>query len=262
MTTDLIIRDDTDGVAQLTINRPEAMNAMNRSVIDRLNEHLDAIDIDDSIDVVIITGAGDKAFVAGADIKELAKRGPLDGLEAYMQRTYDRLGSFSKPLVAAVNGYAFGGGNELALACDIRVGSTNAQFALPEAGLGILPSAGGTQRLPNIVGRGLAADMIITGRRIDADEARTANLITYLVEPEDLLPTAHKVAQRIRCKGPLAVSLIRQLLIRGGRVDHETGILLERLAQSVLFASPEKQEGTAAFVEKRPADFHSVRHDR
>ncbi|MDO5670157.1 MAG: enoyl-CoA hydratase-related protein [Corynebacterium sp.] len=262
MSNDLILRNDTDGVAELTINRPEAMNAMSRPVIDRLNEHLDDIDADSSVDVVIITGAGDKAFVAGADIKELSQRGPLDGLEAYMQRTYDRLQSFSRPLIAAVNGYAFGGGNELALACDIRVGSTNAQFALPESGLGILPSAGATQRLPGIVGRGLAADMIITGRRIDAAEARNCGLITYLVDPEELLTEAHKVAQRIRRKGPLAVSLIRQLLVRGSRVDHETGILLERLAQSVLFASEEKREGTAAFIEKRHPDFHSARHDR
>lgn len=259
---DLVVRADKDAVARLTINRPEAKNAMNAHVMARLHEHLDAVEIDDNIDIVIFTGSGDESFVAGADINELAVRTPVDGLRAVMQRLYERIADFSKPTIAAVNGYAFGGGHELALACDIRVGSTAAQFALPETGLGIIPAAGGTQRLARIIGVGRATDVILTGRRLDASEAYQAGLMTELVEPEDLLETAHRTAQRIRRKGPMAIKLAKQVISHGFDADHQTGILLERLAQAVLYSTEEKKEGTTAFLEKRRPDFASVRHDR
>lgn len=262
MHADLVLRTDSEGVAVLTINRPDRHNALDKHVQEELHKLLDALSTDNSVDVVIFTGAGDQAFVAGADINELAVRTPVDGLDAKMQGLYDRIANFSKPSIAAVNGYAFGGGHELALACDIRIGSTQALFALPETGLGILPAAGGTQRLTALVGQGLALDMIITGRRLTAEEALQCSLITYLVQPEELLDTAHNVAQRIRRKGPLAVKLSREVVKRGLKVDTETGLLLERLAQSVLYSTEEKAEGTQAFQEKRRPDFHSVRHDR
>lgn len=170
-TLNLVLREDLDGVSVLTINRPEKFNAMNKHVLQRVEEHLDQLATDDSIDVVVFTGAGEKAFVAGADIQELNRRLPYDGIIGTMQRLYDKIASFSKPTIAAVNGIAFGGGHELALACDIRVGSTNALFALPETGLGILPAAGGTQRLAKIVGIGVATDMIMSGARLKADRA-------------------------------------------------------------------------------------------
>lgn len=260
--TQLVLREDTDGVAVLTMNRPEQHNALNRHVQAEIRRHLDEIEADDTVDIVVLTGAGDKSFVAGADINELAVRTPIDGLAAMMQTLYDRIAAFPKPTIAAVNGFAFGGGHELALACDIRIGSTNAQFALPETGLGIIPAAGGTQRLAAIVGQGLAMDIMLTGRRINAQEALTSNLITYLVEPAELLDTAHSVAQRVRRKGPLAIRLVREVLKRGHKADPETGLLLERLAQAVIYSHPEKEEGTRAFQEKRHPDFHSVRHDR
>lgn len=254
----VVLRSDDNAVATLTINRPDKMNAANRQVLDALNTRLDELESDNSIDVVIITGAGTDAFVAGADINELAMRRPFDGLEAYMQRTYDRIAGFGKPTIAAVGGYALGGGCELALACDIRVASDNAVFGLPETGLGIIPAAGGTQRLVELVGRGPAIDMIITGRKVSAEEAKQWGLVTYLTERENLLAEAAKVAERIRRKGPSAVALARQVVAHTARSGSETGMFVERLAQSVLYASAEKKEGTSAFVEKRHPDFKSV----
>ena len=261
-TLNLVLREDLDGVSVLTINRPEKFNAMNKHVLQRVEEHLDQLATDDSIDVVVFTGAGEKAFVAGADIQELNRRLPYDGIIGTMQRLYDKIASFSKPTIAAVNGIAFGGGHELALACDIRVGSTNALFALPETGLGILPAAGGTQRLAKIVGIGVATDMIMSGARFKADRAYELGLLTELVEPNELLEAAHEKAQRIRSKGPLALKLVKQVLQRGFDVDHETGMLLERLAQAVTYSSEEKAEGTSAFLEKREADYAAVHHER
>lgn len=258
----LVLRDDVDGVSTLTINRPDQHNALDRHVQEQLHRHLDDIGDDDSIDIVVFTGAGDQAFIAGADINELAVRTPVDGLSAMLQRLFERIANYSKTTIAAVNGYAFGGGHELALACDIRIGSSQAQFSLPETGLGILPAAGGTQRLSALVGQGLALDMILTGRRLSADEALSATLITYLVASDELLDTAHKIAQRIRRKGPLAVKLSREVVKRGAKTDTETGLFLERLAQAVLYSHEEKAEGTRAFQEKRHPDFQSVRHDR
>lgn len=261
-TAALVLREDTAGVAVLTINRPAKFNAMNQQVMARLEQQLDDVERDESIDVVIFTGAGEKAFVAGADIQELSQRLPYDGMIAVMQRLYDKIASFAKPTIAAVNGIAFGGGHELALACDIRIGSTAALFALPETGLGIIPAAGGTQRLAKIVGIGVATDMIMSGARLKAERAYQLGLLTELVEPAELLQTAHNKAQRIRSKGPLALKLVKQVLQRGFDVDHETGMLLERLAQSVAYSSAEKAEGTNAFLEKREADYPAVHHER
>lgn len=257
----LVVREDRDGTAVLTVNRPRQHNALNRGVQDALRGHLADIAGDAGVGAVVVTGAGEDAFVAGADINELAQRTPVDGLAGPLQRLFDTVAAFPKPTIAAVNGYAFGGGHELALACDVRVGSTAAQFAFPETGLGIIPSAGGTRRLAEVVGQGAALDMILTGRRLTAEEALRMNLVTYLVEPSELLETALAVARRIRRKGPLATSLVRDLVRRSGSVDREPGMLLERLAQAVIYSSEEKREGTRAFQEKRRPDFDSVRHD-
>lgn len=258
----LVLRNDAKGVAILTVNRPEKFNAMNQLVMAQLGEHLDDIEIDDQVDVVILTGSGGKAFVAGADIQELNKRLPYDAMIAVMQRLYDRIASFSKPTIAAVNGIAYGGGHELALACDIRVGSKDAVFALPETGLGIIPAAGGTQRLAKIVGLGVATDVILSGSRLKADRAYELGLLTELVEPAELLEAAQNKAQRVRSKGPLAIKLVKQVLLHGYDVDHETGMLLERLAQAVAYGNQEKAEGTRAFIEKREPDYVAVHHQR
>ena len=256
--TDVLSVDVTDGIALVTVNRPEVRNAINATVLRAITETLAELAENDDVQVLVFTGAGDKAFVAGADINELAVRTPKDGLKATMQGVYEKVEQFPKPTIAAVNGYAFGGGHELALACDIRVASTNAQFALPETGLGIMPAAGGTQRLAKLVGLGRATEIVLTGRRVKADEALDMGLVTEVVEPDELLDTARETAQAIMAKGPLAIQLAKTVIRHGFDVDHQTGILLERLAQSVLYSSAEKAEGTTAFLEKRTPDFHSA----
>ena len=256
--TDVLTVDVTDGIALVTVNRPEVRNAINATVLRAITETLAELAENEDVQVLVFTGAGDKAFVAGADINELAVRTPKDGLRATMQGVYEKVEQFPKPTIAAVNGYAFGGGHELALACDIRVASTNAQFALPETGLGIMPAAGGTQRLAKLVGLGRATEIVLTGRRVKADEALDMGLVTQVVEPDELLVTARETAQAIMAKGPLAIQLAKTVIRHGFDVDHQTGILLERLAQSVLYSSAEKAEGTTAFLEKRTPDFRTA----
>ncbi|MDN5632053.1 MULTISPECIES: enoyl-CoA hydratase/isomerase family protein [Kocuria] len=256
--SDVLTVEVADGIALVTVNRPEVRNAINATVLQALTRTLEELAADDAVQVLIFTGAGDKAFVAGADINELAVRTPRDGLKATMQGVYEKVEQFPKPTIAAVNGYAFGGGHELALACDIRVASTNAQFALPETGLGIMPAAGGTQRLAKLVGLGRATEIILTGRRVKADDALAMGLVTNVVEPEQLLETARETANAIMAKGPLAIQLAKTVVRHGFDVDHQTGILLERLAQSVLYSSAEKAEGTNAFLEKRSPDFQGA----
>ena len=256
--TDVLTVDVTDGIALVTVNRPEVRNAINATVLRAITETLAALAENEDVQVLVFTGAGDKAFVAGADINELAVRTPKDGLKATMQGVYEKVEQFPKPTIAAVNGYAFGGGHELALACDIRIASTNAQFALPETGLGIMPAAGGTQRLAKLVGLGRATEIVLTGRRVKADEALDMGLVTQVVEPDELLITARETAQAIMAKGPLAIQLAKTVIRHGFDVDHQTGILLERLAQSVLYSSAEKAEGTTAFLEKRAPDFRTA----
>lgn len=252
---EVVSLDRQSGLAQLTINRPDSRNALNSEVLTRLRELLTELRDDDSTHAVIFTGAGTRSFVAGADINELAQRQPTEGLRAVMQHLYDEIESFEKPTIAAINGYAFGGGFELALACDIRVASTAAQFALPETGLGIIPSAGGTQRLARILGVGRATELILTGRRVSAEQALQWGLVTELVESEELSRRSAETARTIVAKGPVATYLAKTVIRHGFDADQSTGMLLERLAQSVLFAGEEKQEGVAAFTEKRSPEF-------
>lgn len=256
--TELITVERADGIAWITINRPESRNAMNRQVLTEVSTALEELKEDPETQVLIFTGAGEKAFVAGADINELAHRSPVDGLAATMQRLYERIENFPKPTIAAVNGYAFGGGHELALSCDIRVASSNAQFSLPETGLGILPGAGGTQRLAKIVGIGRATEVILTGRRVNAQEALSWGLVSEVVEPQELKETARGYANSILSRGPLATELAKTVIQHGFTVNSSTGMLLERLAQAVLYSTEEKTEGTQAFIEKRRPDFHTI----
>jgi enoyl-CoA hydratase/carnithine racemase len=220
-----------------------------------LHAALDAFREDDGVGVVVLTGAGEKAFVAGADIGELRERTARDGLAARMQRLYDEIEGYEKPTVAAVNGYALGGGLELAMACDIRIASENARFGLPETALSIIPGAGGTQRLARLVGKGRALEMILTGRAVDAEEARAIGLVTKVVSQAELVDAARESAGQILSKGPLAVRLARLAVQTGSETDQRTGLVVERLAQALLYASEDKQEGTSAFIEKRKPDF-------
>lgn len=244
-----------DGIATVTISRPEVRNALNRAVLADLRGVLAAARDDDSVGAVVFTGAGEKAFVAGADISQLVKHNLHTGLESQMQRTFHELESFEKPTIAAVNGFALGGGCELAMSCDIRIASASARFGLPETTLGIIPGAGGTQRLGRLVGVGRAIELVLTGRLVGADEALRIGLVTSVVEPGDLLAEARSTAETILTKGPLAVRLAKLVIRSGLDADRTTGQVVERLAQSLLYTTQDKAEGTTAFIEKRTAQF-------
>jgi enoyl-CoA hydratase/carnithine racemase len=255
MAYETLLVEVRDGLGIITVNRPDVRNAMNSQVTVDLRVALDELREDDGVGVVVFTGAGEEAFVAGADIGELRERTMLDGLAAKTQRLYDEIEGFEKPTIAAVNGYALGGGCELAMACDIRVASVDARFGLPETNLSIIPGAGGTQRLARLIGKGRAVEMILTGRMVDAAEAHDIGLVSKVVSQDELMDAARETAGQILSKGPLAVRLAKLAVQTGFETDLRTAQVIERLAQAVLYTSEDKQEGTSAFIEKRKPDF-------
>lgn len=246
-----------DGVAQVTVNRPEKYNALNRQVIAELDECWDLIERDASVRAVVLTGAGEKAFVAGADIGELATLEPVEAQRhaARGQRLFSRIESLAKPAVAAINGFALGGGLELAMACALRVASETARMGQPEVKLGILPGYGGTQRLPRLVGKGNALGMLLTGEPISAQEAYRIGLVQQVVAPAELLPAARLWAQKILANGPLAVAFCLDAVNRGLQMPLEEGLAFEALQFGLSCATQDMREGTRAFLEKRQAQF-------
>jgi enoyl-CoA hydratase/carnithine racemase len=242
----------SDGIAVLTINRPEVRNAVNRQVQLDIRAALDAFRTDENVQVVIFTGAGEKAFVAGADISQVRTYTLHTALSSDLQRLYDDVEAFEKPTIAAVNGFALGGGCELAMSCDIRIAAETARFGLPETNLSVLPAAGGTQRLARLIGTGRAIEMILTGRLVNADEAQRIGLVTSVVPGDELLAKAREVAGQITAKGPLAIRLAKLVIRSGMDVDQRTGLVVERLAQALLYTTEDKTEGTEAFLNKRP----------
>jgi enoyl-CoA hydratase len=245
-------------LAYVIINRPELRNALSKETLQEMVDALDELRENDSVGCVIFTGKGDKSFAAGADISQLKQRTPLDVFKpGGMQEVYDRIEMYDKPTIAMVNGFALGGGCELALACDIRVASINAKFGLPELNLSIIPGAGGTQRLARVVGKGRALDMILTGKIIDGEEAYRIGLVSEVVSPDELTLKTEEVAGKILAKGPLAVKLAKLTVQSGFETDQRTGLLIEKLAQAVLFSTEDKNEGTSAFLEKRKPEFAS-----
>jgi enoyl-CoA hydratase len=243
-------------LAYVTINRPELRNALNKETLQEMIDALHDIKTDDTVGCVIFTGKGDKSFAAGADISQLRQKTALDVFKpGGMQEVYDQIEMFDKPTIAKVNGFALGGGCELALACDIRVASVNAKFGLPELNLSIIPGAGGTQRLARLVGKGKALDMILTGKIIDGAEAYRIGLVSEVVSQDELTAKTEELAEKILAKGPLAVKLAKLVVQSGFDTDQRTGLLIERLAQAVLFSTEDKNEGTSAFLEKRKPAF-------
>lgn len=242
-------------VGLITLNRPEARNALSLEVQGQLREAFETLRSDDATRVIVVTGAGDRAFVAGADIVKLRDYTRQTALTSQLQRTFDDIETAQKPTIAALNGFALGAGLELAMACDLRIASTTARLGLPETQLGIIPGAGGTQRLSRLAGVGLALDLILTGRMLTADEALHAGLVSRVVEPEELLPTAVEMAEAIAQRGPLATQLARLAVRSGSNADQATGQVIERLAQAVLYETEDKQEGVEAFLAKRQAEF-------
>ena len=250
-----ILVDVGNRLGTITINRPEVRNALSKTVLREIRHALEDFAGNDEVGAVVFTGAGDKAFIAGADITQLVDYTFLDGLTADMQRLYDYIEDYDKPTIAAINGFALGGGSELAMSCDIRIAADTARFGLPETSLGILPGAGGTQRLTRLVGKGRAVELILTGRIFGADEALRIGLVTDVVPLVELLEAVRATVEKILSKSPLAVRLGKLVIKNGAETDQRTGLLLERLAQSVLYSTQDKREGAQAFIHKRPAEF-------
>jgi len=246
-----------DGIAFVTINRPDKLNALNDQVMAELGQAADRITSEDAIRGVILTGAGPKAFVAGADIADLAKQGPFDGKARALrgQGVLRRLETCGKPVVAAVNGFALGGGCELAMACHIRIASDTAKFGQPEVKLGIAPGYGGTQRLPRLVGKGRALQLILTGEMIDAAEAYRIGLVNKVVPAADLAAESEKLVRGILAMGPLAVRLSLEAVERGLDMSMDEGLLLEANHFGLLAATADMKEGLTAFLEKRAPRF-------
>ncbi len=247
----------TDGVLWVTVNRPDKLNALNRATIGELDRAIAAAAADDGVMAVVLTGAGDKAFVAGADIAELNPLGPDEAKEFGLagQAVFSRVERMTKPVVAAVNGYALGGGCELAMACHLRVASSNAVFGQPEVKLGLIPGYGGTQRLPRLVGRGRALELLVTGRNVKADEAERIGLVNRVCEPEALTQTVNELLSAILANGPGAVGHCFEAVNHGLDMPFDAACLLEATLFGLCAASDEMREGTAAFLEKRKPRF-------
>lgn len=244
-------------IAIITINRPNALNALNSKTLVELGSVINEVSESKEIKVVIITGSGDKAFVAGADIKEMKDLNALQGkdLARLAQKVFSAIEHMPQMVIAAVNGFALGGGCELASACDIRIASTKAKFGQPEVTLGITPGFAGTQRLPRLVGKGIAKEMISTGDMIDAQEAYRIGLVNKVYDPEELLPKAREMASKIASRGPVAVSLSKAAVNDGMNMDTESAYKYEADIFGLCFATEDQKEGMTAFVEKRKAVF-------
>ena len=244
-------------LARVTLNRPKVLNALNEATVREIHIAFSALKDDTAVGAVIVTGAGEKAFVAGADINELAVMSPLQGEASSRlgQAALQVIESLGKPVIAAVNGFALGGGCELALACHMRFASEGAKIGLPEVGLGIMPGYGGTQRLTRLVGLGRALEIITTARMIDAAEALRIGLVNAVLPPADLIPHCEKVAREILGRGPLAVRFAMDAAIRGLETGIERGLELESAYFGLLSATGDMREGLTAFLEKRKPAF-------
>ena len=248
---------DVDGrIATLTVNRPDKLNALNDALITELGQAIDEITRRDDIGGVILTGAG-RAFVAGADISELATQGPIAGKQRALagQAVFTRFSRSPKPVIAAVNGFALGGGCELAMACHLRLASEHAKFGQPEVKLGIVPGYGGTQRLARLVGRGRALQLLLTGETIDASEAFRIGLVNRVVPSAELLPAARKMLEQMLANGPLALALCIEAVDRGLEMPLEEGLMLEANHFGLLASTSDMGEGMRAFLEKRTPSF-------
>jgi len=245
----------SESIATITIDRPEVKNALDLATVGEIRAALQTLASNDEAGVLIITGAGEAAFVSGADINDIRARTRDDGLAAINSSLFAEIERFPRPTIAAINGFALGGGCELALACDIRIAADTAKFGQPELGLGIIPGAGATQRLPRIVGMGRAKHLILTGEIVDAKQALEMGLVSAVTPPGQLQIRARELAKKILRQGPLAAKLAKLALNVSARVDLDSGLLVETLAQALCYGSEDKLEGTTAFLEKRKPKF-------
>lgn len=252
-----LLYEKKEGIAYITFNRPKVLNALNRKTIEELQQVLMDAREDASVRVLILSGSGEKAFVAGADIKELVQQTPVNGQEfsIFGQRVFHLLGTIGKPSICAINGFALGGGCELALACSVRLASRTAKLGQPEVKLGIIPGYGGSQRLPRLCGKGMAHELCLTGEIITAEEAQRIGLVNHVYEPAELLPAAEALAKKIIEKAPLAVKYCMEAIERGVEMPQEEGLFLEATLFGLCCATEDMREGTKAFLEKRTAAF-------
>jgi enoyl-CoA hydratase len=252
-----LLTETRDGILTLTVNRPRELNALNADTMRELDAVFGELESDGTVRGVIVTGAGDKAFVAGADIKELARETAASGRESSVrgQRVMRRIELCGKPVIAAINGFALGGGMELALACHIRIAAEGARMGLPEVKLGVIPGYGGTQRLARLIGKGRALELILTGGMIDAAEAHRIGLVNRIAPPAALLPTAESLIGEIVANGPLATRYAMFAVDRGLDSNLEMGLALETSLFGLLCATEDMKEGMNAFLEKRSPRF-------
>jgi enoyl-CoA hydratase len=246
-----------DGLLVLTVDRPKVLNALNAQTVEEIGSVFEDALADESVRAVIVTGGGEKAFVAGADINELAKKSPITGKETSERGQFilSRIEKFPKPVIAAINGFALGGGCELALACHIRIASEKAQIGLPEVTLGIIPGYGGTQRMARLLGKAKALELILTGDRIPAGEAEKIGLVNKVVSADALMSVAEELARKIMSRSPVAVRAALEAVNFGLDMPFEQGQFLEASLFGLLCASEDMKEGMSAFLEKRPTNF-------
>lgn len=250
---DVVLYKKRDAIAIITFNRPGALNALNTDVNIKLIELLDRAEKDGEVKAVVLTGSGDKAFVAGADIKEMLNMEPIGAREHAIRakKSADKIYYLKKPVIAAINGFCLGGGMEYAMACDFRVASENAKFGLPEINLGIMPGSAGTQRLPRLIGMGKAKELVYTGSMIDATQALNFGLINYIFESAELLEETIKLAGKIASKSSVALSLIKSAINKGTEIDLESASMFEIDCFALCFSTEEQKSGMAAFVGKK-----------
>ncbi len=254
--SETVLIERQDRVAILTFNRPDKLNALSEQVRSETMAYLEEIEKDDSIGAVILTGAGEKAFVAGADIGEFEGRSPFDQRKAMASpRIFDVMATFPKPVIAMINGFCLGGGCELSLSCDIRTASSNARFGQPEINLGLIPGGGGTQRLTRLVGLGQSMRLILSGGMISAEEALRIGLIDMMFEPEELREQTLKLASQIASKSPLTLQVAKQAVRASQTMSIDAGVAYERDLFCLCFSSEDKAEGVDAFLNKRPAEW-------
>lgn len=257
MNFETILIDKKEAIATITINRPQKLNALNKTTLQELHTALKTLEIDSNIQVIIITGSGEKAFVAGADIAEFANFSASEGhnlARKGQEIVFHYIENLTKPVIAAVNGFALGGGLELAMACHFRVASDNAKMGLPEVSLGVIPGYGGTQRLPQLVGKGKAMELIMTAGMISAEEAKDLGLVNHVISQEELLSFTQKIAEKIIRNSPLAIAAAIKAVNANFDVD-KNGFEVEIEAFGNCFGTPDFIEGTTAFLEKRKPNF-------
>jgi enoyl-CoA hydratase len=257
MTYAALLYEKREGIGTVTLNRPAKLNTLNAQMVEELRACFGSIQDDPEVRVVVLTGAGEKAFTAGVDIAELAELSAISGKD-FARRGHEVLGlieSLGKPVLAAVNGYALGGGCELAMACTLRLAAENARFALPEVKLGLIPGYGGTQRLPRLIGRGRALELILSGEQITAQQALEIGLVNHVVPPAELIPTTENLARKIMANAPLAIRYALEAVQHGLEMTLAEGLFLESNLFGLCCSTADMKEGTRAFLEKRPPKF-------